>query len=247
MSRIWCRGVRGAGAGGFMSHAEQDRAKKSAGYYAADMVEDGSVIGLGTGSTVFYAMERLSERIQDGLRIAGVATSYQAEMRARACGIPLRTLDDCFHLDCAIDGADQIDPALYLIKGRGAAQTRERCVAEASRRLIIVADAGKLTRKLTAPVPVEVIPFAAALVAERLKALGCTPLIREGIKKDGPVITDNGNWIIDCEFGAIEDPVLLQTTINNLPGVLSCGIFTEFTEKTIVVVGEKEGARLLSD
>lgn len=239
--------MRDAGGGELLSHAEQDRAKKCAGYYAADMVEDGSVIGLGTGSTVFYAMERLSERIKGGLRIAGVATSYQAEMRARACGIPLRTLDDCCHLDCAIDGADQIDPARYLIKGRGAAQTRERCVAEASSRLIIVADTGKLTGKLTAPVPVEVIPFAVPLVAERLKALGCTPLIREGIKKDGPVITDNGNWIIDCKFGAIEDPVLLQTTINNLPGVLSCGIFTEFAGKTIVVVGEKEGARVLSD
>jgi ribose 5-phosphate isomerase A len=229
-----------------MESTEKDRAKQRAGYQAADLVEDGMIIGLGTGSTVFYAMERLAERIREGLTVAGVPTSYQAELRARACGIPVVTLEDCCDLDCAIDGADQIDPDRFLIKGRGAAQTRERCVAEASRRLFIVADTGKLTDVLSAVVPVEVIPFAARLVMERLTGMGGFPAVREGIRKDGPVITDNGNWIIDCDFGPIEDPRTLQAAINNLPGVLCCGIFTEFSEKTVVIIGENEGTRLIS-
>lgn len=225
---------------------EEQQAKQHAGYYAADLVEEGMTVGLGTGSTVFFAMERLSERISGGLSIRGIPTSEQASLRARAYGIPLTTLSDTPEIDIAIDGADQVDPALQLIKGRGAAHVRERVVAEAARKLVIVVDGGKLTDVLSAPVPVEVIPFAASIVSARIGDMGGKCVLREGVKKDGPVVTDNGNWILDCSFGAIQKPAALEACINNLAGVLGCGLFSEFQSKTIVVVGEPGGVRLLS-
>ncbi|KAF1073231.1 Ribose-5-phosphate isomerase A [Methanogenium sp. MK-MG] len=225
--------------------SEQIIAKKNAGYFAAGLVEDGMVVGLGTGSTVFYAMEMLAEKIRNGMKMVGIPTSYQAECRAREYGIPLATLHDYTELDIAIDGADQIDPKGNLIKGRGAAQTQERCVASASRLFVVVADAGKKTSCLSAPVPVEVIPSAASLAAKRLCEMGGLPRIREGVKKDGPVITDNGNWIIDCTFSDITDPLALEIKINNIPGVLSCGIFAEFTGKTKIVIGNRESAEVM--
>ncbi len=225
---------------------EQTRAKKNAGYYAADMIEDNSIVGLGTGSTVFFMMERLAGRIREGLRVTGIATSFQTERRAYEYNIPLSSLHESDVIDIAIDGADQIDPAFRLIKGRGAAQTRERCVAEAATSFVVVADKGKLTDTLSAPVPVEVMSFAVPVVMKRLSAIGGTPVVREGIKKDGPVITDNGNWILDCTFPLIEEPEVLECAINSLPGVLSCGIFTEFTDKTSIVIGTPEGVEYLS-
>lgn len=226
--------------------SDQNASKKNAGYYAAELVRDGMIVGLGTGSTVFYAMERLAEKIGNGMKIVGIPTSYQAECRAREYGIPLATLHDYTELDIAIDGADQIDPRGNLIKGRGAAQTQERCVASASRMFVVVADAGKTVTHFTAPVPVEVIPSAASLTAKRLSEMGGTPVVREGVKKDGPVITDNGNWIIDCTFERINDPLSLETDINNIPGVLSCGIFAEFTGKSKIVIGNRESAEVMS-
>ncbi|MDG6255968.1 MAG: ribose-5-phosphate isomerase RpiA [Methanomicrobiaceae archaeon] len=228
-----------------MAEQIQDEGKRLAGRHAADLVEEGMIIGLGTGSTVLYAMERLAERMNEGLFFCGVPTSYQAELRARAFGIPQTSLADCCELDLAIDGADQVDRSLRLIKGRGAAQTRERCIAEAARRLVIVVDEGKLTDTFSAPVPVEVLPFAVPLVARRLTGMGGSPVIREGVAKDGPVITDNGNWVIDCTFSSMDDPEALETAINTLPGVLSCGLFCEFAGKTTVLIGEKEGIRTL--
>lgn len=219
--------------------------KKLAGYRAAEYVEDGMVVGLGTGSTVLYAMEQLASRVKDGLRIQGVPTSFQASMRAREFGIPLTSLEDHPTIDIAIDGADQVDQMKNLIKGRGAAQTRERVVAWAAERFIVVVDAGKLTRTLSAPVPVEVLSFSVPLVLRQLKKMGGSPEIRQAEKKDGPVITDNGNWIIDCNFGTIDDPETMEAEINSLPGVLSCGIFSEFKNKTSVIVGEKEGVRII--
>jgi len=220
--------------------------KKNAGYYAADLIKNGMVVGLGTGSTVFYSMERLSERIQsEGLSIKGIPTSLQAAIRARGLGIPLTTLDDCPLIDIAIDGVDEVDPDFNLIKGRGAAQTRERCVAEAAETFVVVVDAGKLTKKLSVVVPVEVIPFALTLFCERVKGMGGVPIVREGVKKDGPVITDNGCIEVDCDFGEIDDPECLEMKLNNLPGVISCGIFTEFKEKIVVVVGNESGIEIL--
>jgi ribose 5-phosphate isomerase A len=223
-----------------------DVAKQAAGIRAAEMVEEGMVIGLGTGSTVLFAMQQLSREVRDGLDITGVPTSFQAAMRARELGIPLTTLDDHPVLDLAIDGADQVDPGFRVIKGRGAAQLREKCVAAAAGRFIIVADPGKIVRVLDAAVPLEVLPFAVTPVLSALRGLGGEPVLREGQKKDGPVITDNGNMVIDCRFGLIPRPEQLELTLTTIPGVLSCGIFSGFTEKTTVIVGDVAGARVLT-
>jgi ribose 5-phosphate isomerase A len=222
-----------------------DRMKREAGYHAAGMVEDGMVIGLGTGSTTLYVMERLSSLIEDGLRIQGVPTSFQTEMRARQLRIPLTTLDTYPELDLAIDGADEVDPLLRLIKGRGAAMTREKCVAAAAGALVIVVDESKCVTTLSGQVPLEVIPFALHPVILGIRAIGGIPELRNGIRKDGPVITDNGNFILDCSFGEIPDPGRLEGLLSLMPGVLSCGLFCEFVEKTTVVVGGDDGCREL--
>lgn len=230
-----------------MNTADQAASKRNAGHRAAEAVEDGMVVGLGTGSTVFFAMERLGERIaRDGLSIAGVPTSYQAAIRARQYGIPLTSLDEHPVIDIAIDGADQVDTALRLIKGRGAALLREKCVCDAARKVLIVVDPTKTVDVLNAPVPVEVLPFASAPVFRRLAALGAAPVVREGVKKDGPVVTDNGNFILDCDFGAIADPRDLEAAIAAIPGVLECGLFTAYGEKITVIVGEEKGCRVVS-
>lgn len=221
-------------------------AKRNAGYSAAEMVKEGMVVGLGTGSTVFYAMERLGRRIEAGLSITGIPTSYQAAMRARQYGIPLTDLDDHPVIDIAIDGADQVDSRLCLIKGRGAAHMREKCVADAARELVIVVDGTKVSDRLSVPVPVEVLPFAYSPVLQRLSALGGMPSLREGVKKDGPVITDNGNFVIDCSFGEIPDPEGLETKINGIPGVICCGLFTSFAQKTRIIVGNGQECRIVS-
>jgi len=230
-----------------MNKARQEESKRNAGYHAAGMVEDGMVVGLGTGSTVFFAMERLGERIAgEGLSIVGVPTSYQAAIRARRYGIALSSLDEHPVLDIAIDGADQVDPDLRLIKGRGAAHLREKCVCDAARKVVIVADQTKMVETLSAPVPVEVLPFALESVSRRLAALGASPILREGAKKDGPVITDNGNFIVDCDFGMIVEPESLETAIAAIPGALECGLFTAYKEKIWVIVGEEKGCRVIS-
>jgi len=220
--------------------------KRAAGYKAADLVKNGMVIGLGTGSTVFFAMERLQERISAGLEIRGVPTSYQTAIRAREYGIPLTTLDEHPVLDLAIDGADQVDPKFRLIKGRGAAQTREKCVAAAARQFVVVIDASKLTPRLNASIPVEVLPFAFYPVMAHLKTMGGVPVVREGLKKDGPVITDNGNFEIDCTFNVIDNPEELEASLSMIPGVIESGLFTKFTKKTKVIVGEGKKCRVLT-
>lgn len=220
---------------------DMNACKRNAGRFAADLVADGVAVGLGTGSTVFYAMERLSERISsEGLSIVGVPTSFQAAARARDYGIPISTLDEYPVLDIAIDGADRIDSSKRLIKGRGAAQTMERCVADASELFVVVADESKMCDLLHGPVPTEVIPFALGPFKLHICDMGGVPVVREGVKKDGPVVTDSGNFEVDCDFGMIEKPEVLQSQINNLPGVLSCGLFTEFTNKTKVVIGKED-------
>jgi len=222
-------------------------AKTAAGFRAADMVEDGTVLGLGTGSTVFYMIERLSVRIrEERLKISGIPTSYQTAIRAREYGIPLATLDDYPAIDLAIDGADEVDPGLNLIKGRGAAHLREKCVAAAAFRFIVVVDEQKVVPRLQAPVPVEILPFAATPVLAQLRALGCKPVIREGVKKDGPVITDNGNFIADCSFYSIESPALLEAEIGKIAGVVESGLFTGFADKTTLIIGNEKECKIVS-
>ena len=216
-------------------------AKKDAGIRAANMVKDGMVVGLGTGSTVFFAMERLGERIRsEGLHILGVPTSNQTALRAEEYGIPLTTLTLHPELDLAIDGADQVDPKKQMIKGRGAAHLREKVVADAAKQFVVVIDTGKEVAELDTAVPIEVLPFACGSVMRRLQELGGKPVMRNGVKKDGPVISDNGNYVIDCAFGAVADPKGLEAAINAIPGVLGNGIFARLTEKTIVIVGGRK-------
>jgi ribose 5-phosphate isomerase A len=222
-------------------------AKRAAGYRAADMIRDGMVVGLGTGSTVYFTIERLSERIRDGLTITGIPTSFQTAQRAREAGIPLTTLDNKPVIDIAIDGADEVDPKFRLIKGRGAAHLREKCVAAAAQRFIVVVDEQKVVKKLgAAAVPVEVLPFAVTPVLDQLRHLGCVPTIREGVKKDGPVITDNGNFIVDCRFAKMKNPEKLEAALSAIPGVLESGLFCGFVKKTTVIVGGPKKVKVLS-
>jgi ribose 5-phosphate isomerase A len=215
-------------------------AKREAGIRAANMVKDGMVIGLGTGSTVFFAMKRLGERIKtEDFLVCGVPTSNQTIMRAEEYGIPLTTLTLHPELDLAIDGADQVNPQKQMIKGRGAAHLREKIVANAAKQFIVAIDSSKEVMNLDIAVPIEILPFAYGSVVKKLGELGGKPIIRSGIKKDGPVISDNGNFVIDCAFNAIVDPASLESTIDSIPGVFGNGIFATMTEKTIVIVGDR--------
>jgi ribose 5-phosphate isomerase A len=219
-----------------------DPGKRAAGRAAAERVENGMVVGLGTGSTVLFTMERLAERIGEGLTVTGIPTSSQAEIRARFLGIPLATLQDFPAPDLAIDGADLVDSQKRLIKGLGGALTREKCVAYAANRVVIVVDQGKCAHELAGVVPVEVLPFAVLPVHHSVGKLGGSPVLREGSGKDGPVVTDNGNFILDCTFPEIPDPDRLELTLDAIPGVISSGLFTRVTGKTEVIAGRADGS-----
>ena len=210
------------------------------------MITDGMVVGLGTGSTVYYMIERLSGRVQKGLRISGIPTSFQTAIRAREAGIPLTTLDDNPVIDIAVDGADEVDPKLRLIKGRGAAHLREKCVAAAAKHFVVVVDDQKVVKKLSAQVPVEVLPFAITPVMNHLRTLGCEPVIRDGVKKDGPIITDNGNFVVDCKFQDIKNPEKLEDAIASIPGVIESGLFCRFSKKTTVIVGGEKKCKIIT-
>jgi ribose 5-phosphate isomerase A len=227
---------------GFMKEASSNvDAKKAAGEAAADLVKSGMVVGLGTGSTVAWTIKRLGARVkQEGLDFYGVPTSFQAEDLAISSGIKLTTLNQHPQLDLAIDGADQVDANLLVIKGGGAAHTREKVVSCSARSFVIVADESKFVEKLNWPVPVEVLPFAARLVERRLKEQGGKPVLRLGKMKDGPVITDNGNFVMDVDFGVIEDPVALAARISPIPGVVEHGIFYNLDELYLARAGGVE-------
>lgn len=214
--------------------------KQEVGKAAADRVKSNSVVGLGTGSTTAYAIQYIGERLASGelTNIVGVPTSFQAEVLAKKYGIPLTTLDAIDHIDVAIDGADEVDPQKNLIKGGGAAHTREKVVDSLANEFIVVVDGGKLVDKLgsTFLLPVEVIPMAVTPVTRQLEALGGKPELRMGIKKAGPVVTDQGNLVIDVKFDGIDNPRELETKINNLPGVLENGLFVGVAD--VILVGE---------
>ena len=216
-------------------------AKRLAGEAAAELVKSSMVVGLGTGSTVAWTIKRLGERVKEEcLDFLGIPTSFQAENLAIASGIKLTTLNSHPVLDLAIDGADQVDHNLYVIKGGGAAHTREKVVACSARRFVIVADESKYVQKLTWPVPVEVLPFTFRLVERRLRDLGGKPVLRLGKMKDGPVITDNGNFVMDVDFGVIEDPKGLAAKISPIPGVVEHGIFDNLDELYLARAGGVE-------
>ncbi len=214
--------------------------KQEVGKAAAARVQSDSVVGLGTGSTTAYAIQYIGERLQSGdlKNIVGVTTSFQAEVLARKYNIPLSTLDVVDRIDVAIDGADEVDPQKNLIKGGGAAHTQEKIVDSLAEQFIVVVDGGKLVDKLgsTFLLPVEVIPKAVVPVMRKLEQLGGKPELRMGVKKAGPVVTDQGNLVIDVKYDSIDDPATLERTINNIPGVLENGLFVGVTD--VVLVGE---------
>lgn len=218
----------------------QDAAKKAAAEAACAYVEDNTIVGLGTGSTADFAVKHLGERVRQGLRIRGVPTSLRTEKLAREVGIPLVPLDEVEEISVTIDGADEVDGALDLVKGLGGALLREKIVASLTRRQIIVVDPGKLVEKLgtKSPLPVEVVPFGAEVVAKRIRKLGHDPRLRA---KDGKTfVTDNGNVILDVHFArGIADARALERDLHAMPGVVETGLFLGMTWR--VVVGEADG------
>jgi len=218
--------------------------KQEVGRAAAAKVQSDTVVGLGTGSTTAFAIQFLGDRLASGdlKNIKGVPTSFQASVLAKKYGIPLTTLDEVDKIDIAIDGADEVDPQFNLIKGGGAAHTREKIVDGLAEQFIVVVDSSKLVEKLgsTFALPVEVLPMAVAPVTRALTALGASVDLRMGVNKDGPVITDQGNMVLDAKFEAIANPAEMEAHINNIPGVLENGLFVGVA--TAVLVGEvKDG------
>ena len=213
--------------------------KQRAALEAVRHVKDGYIVGLGSGSTAAYAIEAIGKRIEEeNLHIMGIPTSYQAFLLAVECKIPITTLDEHPVIDVTIDGADQLTPELFLIKGGGAALAREKIVASASKLNVIIVDDAKKVRLLGEKnqfVPIEVLPFALPIVKETIVAMGGRPVVREGKGKLGPTITDNGNAIIDAYFGEIVNPAELAVKVKMIPGVVETGFFIGLTD--IVYVG----------
>ncbi len=217
--------------------------KKMVAAEAAARVESGMILGLGSGSTAALMIEEVGRRWRAGeiTGIVGVPTSFQAAALAQEYGIPQITLNEIDQIDLAIDGADEVDPQRNLIKGGGACHTREKLVASRARRFVVVVDETKLTDVLgsTFALPVEVVPEAYRQVIEALSGFGADPELRMAVRKAGPVVTDQGNLVIDARFAAIEDPAELEARINNIPGVLENGLFVGMADE--VLVGEIHG------
>jgi ribose 5-phosphate isomerase A len=224
-----------------------EEAKRNAALEAVKHVKDNFVIGLGSGSTATYAIEEIGNRIRrEKILVSAVPTSYQAFMLAVKHGIPITTLEEHLILDLTIDGADQIDDELNLIKGMGGALTREKIIASASKELVIVADERKKVKFLgenNHPVPIEVIRFATPIMVRKIKEMGGKPFLRESNKKVGPVITDNGNVIIDASFGFIHEPAELERKLKGIPGVVETGLFVKMAD--LICLGERSGVRKL--
>ena len=216
--------------------------KQLAGEKAVEFVKDGMLVGLGTGSTVHYTILKLGELVKNGLNIKGIPTSTRTEKLARELGIPLISFADTDTLDICIDGADELNEALELVKGGGGALLREKLVAAASRRFIVVADATKRVATLGKfPLPVEIVPFAWEVTMRRVVALGIAPRMR--MSEDKPYLTDNGNYIFDCACGAIKDAPALNRELKMMSGVVETGLFIEMADMAIVA-GEDDIAIL---
>jgi ribose 5-phosphate isomerase A len=211
--------------------------KELAGRAAAELVVSGNIVGLGTGSTAYFGVVALGERVKDGLKIIGIPTSDATAELARAVGIPLSTLDEHPEIDITIDGADEVDPQLRLIKGGGGALLREKIIATASKKMVVVADSSKVVPVLGKfPLPVEIIPFARTVLEKKITALGAT--CKQRTRSDGkPFVTDEGHHILDCSFGKIADPPALARALNDMPGVVEHGLFIGIAKVAIVGKG----------
>ena len=219
----------------------QTQMKQAVAEAAVAQIRDGMVVGLGSGSTAALMIQGLGARLAAGQLhdIVGVTTSFQGEVLAAELGIPLRALNAIDRIDLAIDGADEVDPSFQLIKGGGACHVQEKLVADRAERFIVVVDSTKLVQRLNLDflLPVEVLPGAWVQVQSRLKSMGGVAELRMATRKAGPVVTDQGNLVLDVRFEAgISDPISLERDINNLPGVLENGLFVNLADE--VLVGE---------
>jgi len=220
----------------------REEMKRRAGEEAAKYVKDGMVVGLGTGSTVKYTIIKLGERVKNGLDIVGIPTSIATEKLARDMGIKLGDLNDYEHIDLTIDGADEVDGNLNLIKGGGGALLREKMIAYASNYEIIVVDETKVKDYLgDFPLPVEIVKFGYKRTIKNIESLGCRPVLR--MKNGEPYITDNGNYIVDCKFEKIVQPDKIERRIDEIPGVVEVGLFINLANE--VIVGKKEGIEIM--
>lgn len=202
-----------------------DQEKEAAARASLRFVKDGQVVGLGTGSTAAYFIKLLGAEVKNGLRVRGIPTSVRSRELAVSLGIPVITLDDCQEIDVTVDGADEVDPHLRLVKGGGGALLREKIVASATRQMIVVADASKQVQRLGKfPLPVEVIRFAQALVAKRISAMGAEVQLRRDAAGN-VYLTDENNHILDCRFGEMRDPDRLARELSEMPGVVEHGLF----------------------
>jgi ribose 5-phosphate isomerase A len=222
---------------------EEQEMKKQAAEKAVQYVENGMVIGLGTGSTVEFAVKKLGELVKGGLKIEGIPTSLKTKRLATELKIPLIELDEHTEIDVTIDGADEVDSNLNLIKGGGGALTREKIIAYHSKKVIIIVDETKIVKGLGCDsfLPVEVTKFGWSATKKALEELKCTGELRKIM--DEAFITDNQNYIIDCDFGKIPEPEALEKEINNIPGVLENGLFIGLVDE--VIVGSKQGIMTL--
>lgn len=218
-----------------------DEAKRAAGESAAEAVEDGMVVGLGTGSTAAHTIRAIGQMVDSGLDVRGVPTSFQSRELAKQAAIPLVGLDEVSGVDLAIDGADQFSGP-HLVKGGGAAHAREKIVDAAADRLLVVADPSKAAERLDHPVPVEVLPDARTTVSADVRALGGEPELRAAERKDGPVVTDNGNLVLDCSFGEISEPAELADDLSAIPGVVEHGLFVGLADE--IHVGSEDGVEV---
>jgi len=211
--------------------------KELAGRAAAELVVAGNVVGLGTGSTAYFAVVALGERVKAGLKIIGIPTSVATAELARAVGIPLSTLDEHSKIDITIDGADEVDPLLRLIKGGGGALLREKIIATASKKMVVVADSSKLVPVLGKfPLPVEIIPFARTVLERKITALEAS--CKQRTRADGTAfVTDEGHHILDCNFGKIADPPALARALSDMPGVVEHGLFIGIAKLALVGKG----------
>ena len=214
-------------------------AKKVAGEKAAELIRPGMVVGLGTGSTAYWAIQRIGAMVKEGLKIRAIATSEASAQLARELGITLTTFAETQHIDIDIDGADEISERLDVIKGGGGALLREKIVAYHSKQLVIIADEHKYVPVLGKfPLAVEVIPFGWEATSFKLQNLDCKPVLRK--KENSIFITDNGNYIIDCSFGTIKDPQEINNAIDGIPGVVETGLFVQMVHT--VVLGYEDGS-----
>ena len=223
---------------------EREELKKLAAEKAVEHIEDGMIVGLGTGSTVEYALRKLGTLVRDGLKIKGIPTSVHTKRIANEEGIPLTTLEENPVIDVTIDGADEVDSNLNLIKGGGGALTREKIIAFNSNKVIIVVDDSKIVKCLGIdfPLPVEVVKFGWPATKKTLEEFGCTVDLRK-VMGEEPFITDNGNYILDCEFVRIDNPEELHANLNNIPGVVENGLFIGLADE--IIVGGKQGVLTL--